>query len=89
MNLCSQTGGYFRYIDGWHISSPNWGTSEPSTNRPCVYVDVDGTWKTAACSENKTSVCMKSTGMAHVNFSRFMCDLHYIRSKYTIRSTVK
>lgn len=62
INLCFQTGGYFRYTDGWHLTLPNWGIMEPSTDRPCVYVDVDGAWKTADCSENKTSICMKSTG---------------------------
>ncbi|XP_028988444.1 macrophage mannose receptor 1-like [Betta splendens] len=58
------TGGYFRYIDGWHMSLSNWGATEPRTDRPCVYMDVDGTWKTAYCSENKTTVCMKSTDVA-------------------------
>lgn len=81
MTLCSQTGGYFQYIDGWHISSPNWGRREPSTIGPCVYIDVDGTWKTATCSENKTSVCMKSKGEAH----EIVGYLHYRRIKYTIR----
>ncbi|KAM7400359.1 hypothetical protein PAMA_004852 [Pampus argenteus] len=57
-----ETGGYFRYIDGWSKSSFNWGILEPSRDRPCVYVDVNGKFKTAQCNETMTSVCMKSTG---------------------------
>ncbi|KAF3858064.1 hypothetical protein F7725_011265 [Dissostichus mawsoni] len=30
-------------------------------DRPCVYVDVDGKWKTADCKQIMNSVCMKST----------------------------
>uniref|UniRef100_A0AAQ5XYV6 Mannose receptor, C type 1b n=1 Tax=Amphiprion ocellaris TaxID=80972 RepID=A0AAQ5XYV6_AMPOC len=56
-----QTNGYFRFVDGWHISHPYWGENEPSTNRACVYVDVDGKWKTADCNQTMNSVCMKST----------------------------
>ncbi|XP_070700688.1 macrophage mannose receptor 1-like [Pempheris klunzingeri] len=56
-----ETGGYFRYIDGWHITITNWGRREPSSDRSCVFVDVDGKWKTSECNQNMTSVCMKST----------------------------
>ncbi|KAM7379548.1 hypothetical protein PAMP_005094 [Pampus punctatissimus] len=56
-----ETGGYFKYIDGWYVSSFSWGIQEPSRDRPCVYVDVDGKYKTALCNETMTSVCMKST----------------------------
>ena len=63
VHICFQTGGYFRYIDGWHMSSANWAESEPSTDRPCVYIDVDGQWRTAFCNQTMKSVCMQSTGM--------------------------
>uniref|UniRef100_A0A3Q1FIV4 Mannose receptor, C type 1b n=1 Tax=Acanthochromis polyacanthus TaxID=80966 RepID=A0A3Q1FIV4_9TELE len=56
-----QTNGYFKFVDGWHISQSYWGENEPSTSRPCVYVDVDGKWKTAYCNQTMNSVCMKST----------------------------
>ncbi|XP_010784526.1 macrophage mannose receptor 1-like [Notothenia coriiceps] len=58
----NQTNGYFRYIDGWFLKFSHWGNNEPSRDRPCVYVDVDGKWKTADCKQIMNSVCMKSTG---------------------------
>uniref|UniRef100_A0A3Q3K3C2 Mannose receptor, C type 1b n=1 Tax=Monopterus albus TaxID=43700 RepID=A0A3Q3K3C2_MONAL len=66
-----QTNGYFRYVDGWHMTLSNWGTAEPSMKRPCVYVDVDGKWKTADCTQNMSSICMKSTDMAPTESSEF------------------
>ncbi|XP_040911918.1 macrophage mannose receptor 1-like [Toxotes jaculatrix] len=66
-----QTSGYFRYVDGWHLTSSNWDRGEPRTDRDCVYVDVDGKWKTADCNENKTSVCMKSTDVPPTESSDF------------------
>ncbi|MED6273014.1 hypothetical protein CHARACLAT_002428 [Characodon lateralis] len=55
------TNNYFRYIDGWPMISTYWGNNEPHTDGICVYVDVDGKWKTNNCSQNISSVCMKST----------------------------
>uniref|UniRef100_A0A7N6C4I5 Mannose receptor, C type 1b n=1 Tax=Anabas testudineus TaxID=64144 RepID=A0A7N6C4I5_ANATE len=54
----NQTGGYFRYTDGWPLRKTNWGTLEPGT-QPCVYVDVDGKWKTVAPTEssNYPGIC--------------------------------
>ncbi|TMS09857.1 Macrophage mannose receptor 1 [Larimichthys crocea] len=56
-----QTQGYFKYIDNWHLSTTNWAEDEPSRGKPCVYVDVDGKWRTAFCNETMNSVCMQST----------------------------
>uniref|UniRef100_A0A3P9CYI8 Mannose receptor, C type 1b n=1 Tax=Maylandia zebra TaxID=106582 RepID=A0A3P9CYI8_9CICH len=53
--------GSFRYVDGWHLIFSRWGTNEPRKDRSCVYMDVDGKWKTAHCNETLMSVCMKST----------------------------
>ncbi|RVE62047.1 hypothetical protein OJAV_G00176910 [Oryzias javanicus] len=57
----NKTGGYFRYIDGWHMSFAKWAEQEPSRDRPCVYVDQDGNWRTAFCNQTMKSVCMQST----------------------------
>ncbi|XP_069548457.1 macrophage mannose receptor 1-like [Brachyistius frenatus] len=59
-----QTGGYFRYIDGWHLNFASWAESEPSSNRPCVYTDVNGKWRTTFCNQTMNSVCMQSTDLA-------------------------
>ncbi|XP_037131941.1 macrophage mannose receptor 1b isoform X2 [Syngnathus acus] len=56
-----QTGGYFRYIDGWHMNFASWGEGEPRQNRPCAYLDVDGKFKTASCNRTMYGVCMQST----------------------------
>ncbi|KAG8014277.1 Macrophage mannose receptor 1, partial [Nibea albiflora] len=60
----AQTKGYFRYIDGWHMTFSRWGIDEPSSDKPCVYVDVNGQWNTAFCNETMNSVCMKSQDVA-------------------------
>lgn len=61
-----QTGGYFRFIAGWHLSLANWGPNEPQANKPCVFVSEDGKWRTADCNQKMASICMKSTGWVHV-----------------------
>ncbi|XP_071402106.1 macrophage mannose receptor 1-like [Centroberyx affinis] len=66
----AETGGYFRYIDGWHMSLFNWDAGEPS-NRSCVYLDVDGKWKTAFCNRTMNSACMKSTDVPPTESTQF------------------
>ncbi|CAL8279713.1 unnamed protein product [Lota lota] len=58
-----ETGGYFRYINGWHLMMANWAPGEP-TDKPCVYLDVDGTWKTEFCNMTMNSACLQSTDVA-------------------------
>ncbi|XP_015253776.1 PREDICTED: macrophage mannose receptor 1-like [Cyprinodon variegatus] len=55
------TNNYFRYIEGWPMTSAYWGPREPRREGNCVYVDVDGKWKADNCNRNISSVCMKST----------------------------
>lgn len=69
--LCFQTGGYFRYIEGWRITITKWDYNEPRMDQPCVYVDVDGKWKTADCNRKMKSICMKTTGRAHLYLDNF------------------
>ncbi|KAK2822607.1 hypothetical protein Q5P01_022672 [Channa striata] len=57
----NKTNGYFRYIDGWHLNSANWAEDEPTGDQPCVFIDMDGKWKTAFCNRTMNSVCMQST----------------------------
>lgn len=63
INPWFQTNGYFRYIDGWNLNSASWARGEPKKDQPCVYLDVDGKWKTASCNVTMNSVCLQSTGM--------------------------
>lgn len=63
-----QTGGYYRYIDGWRPIRPKWESGEPRMSQSCVYVALNGKWRTADCDDKKTSICMKSTGQTHIAF---------------------
>lgn len=58
-----QTGGYFRYTDGWKMNVVSWAEEEPSRDKPCVYVDIDGKWKTALCNQTLNSICMQTSGL--------------------------
>ncbi|XP_041804547.1 macrophage mannose receptor 1-like [Chelmon rostratus] len=66
-----QTNGYFRYIDGWHLQITSWAEDEPSRERPCVYVDVDGTWRTAFCNQTMNSVCIQTTDVPPTESTKF------------------
>ncbi|XP_078120279.1 macrophage mannose receptor 1-like isoform X1 [Sander vitreus] len=66
-----QTGGFFRYIDGWHLNAANWAEGEPSRDQPCVYMDVDGKWRTAFCNRTMNSVCMLSTDVPPTESTNF------------------
>nr|XP_040027916.1 macrophage mannose receptor 1-like [Gasterosteus aculeatus aculeatus] len=61
IGLNKQESGYFRFIDGWQLRSVNWAEGEPSRDRPCVYVDEEGKWRTAFCNRTMNSVCKQST----------------------------
>ncbi|KAM6948653.1 macrophage mannose receptor 1b [Aplochiton taeniatus] len=52
-----ETDGYFRFIDGWHLSVTQWGLGEPRSKQPCVYLEETGVWRTAYCNRTLYSVC--------------------------------
>ncbi|XP_026888044.2 macrophage mannose receptor 1-like isoform X2 [Electrophorus electricus] len=58
------TGGQYRWVDNWMLSYVNWGKGEPSQNQACVYIDTDGYWKTANCSNTYYSFCKRSLVVA-------------------------
>ncbi|XP_061614123.1 macrophage mannose receptor 1 isoform X1 [Phyllopteryx taeniolatus] len=58
------TGGRFKWVDNWLLSYTKWGKEEPKINYGCVYVDMDKTWKTAACSNTYYSLCKRSPELA-------------------------
>uniref|UniRef100_A0A8C3ALH3 Mannose receptor, C type 1b n=1 Tax=Cyclopterus lumpus TaxID=8103 RepID=A0A8C3ALH3_CYCLU len=66
-----ETGGYFKYIDGWRLVKTNWGRRQPRGNLPCVFVDVEGKWNTADCDQEMNSICMKSTDVPPTESSAF------------------
>ncbi|XP_012711245.2 macrophage mannose receptor 1 isoform X1 [Fundulus heteroclitus] len=68
----NKTEGYFRYIDGWQLTSANWAENEPSWDKPCVYVDGgDGKWRTALCNQTMYSACMQSTDVPPTDSTLF------------------
>ncbi|XP_050184740.1 macrophage mannose receptor 1-like isoform X1 [Myiozetetes cayanensis] len=56
----SMTGGYYKWTNNWKIRYTKWASGEPKEKNACVYLDLDGTWKTASCNESYSSVCMIS-----------------------------
>uniref|UniRef100_K7FZX6 C-type lectin domain-containing protein n=1 Tax=Pelodiscus sinensis TaxID=13735 RepID=K7FZX6_PELSI len=58
------TDGYYRWTDHRKIKYSNWARREPKQEIACVYLDLDGTWKTASCDENYFSVCKQSDVIA-------------------------
>ncbi|XP_027145353.1 macrophage mannose receptor 1 isoform X2 [Larimichthys crocea] len=66
----NQTGGYYKYVDGWRLEITNWDYGEPRS-QPCVLVNKNGKWSTADCNQNATSICMKTTDVAPTESSEF------------------
>ncbi|XP_053876596.1 macrophage mannose receptor 1-like isoform X1 [Malaclemys terrapin pileata] len=58
------TDGYYKWTDNRRIKYSNWARGEPKQKIACVYLDLDGTWKTASCDENYFSVCKRSDVIA-------------------------
>ncbi|KAL0967023.1 hypothetical protein UPYG_G00303570 [Umbra pygmaea] len=77
----NKTQGYFRWIDGWHLRTAQWGYMEPSRDRPCVYLDVDGTWKTAFCNHTYPSVCKQSTAIPPTDPPQFPGECRHLEVK--------
>lgn len=57
-----QTNNEYTWTDKWRVRYTNWGTDEPKLKSACVYMDVDGYWKTSYCNESFYFLCKKSDG---------------------------
>uniref|UniRef100_A0A8C5NNV4 MRC1 protein n=1 Tax=Junco hyemalis TaxID=40217 RepID=A0A8C5NNV4_JUNHY len=60
----NRTNGKYQWTDRWSLVYSKWANGEPKQTLACVYLDTDGTWKTASCEEKFFSVCKKSDVMA-------------------------
>ncbi|NWS70861.1 MRC1 protein, partial [Crotophaga sulcirostris] len=60
----NMTNGKYQWIDRWRLVYSKWSSGEPTQTLACVYLDTDGTWKTASCKEKLFSVCKKTDVMA-------------------------
>uniref|UniRef100_A0A672TQ34 Mannose receptor C-type 1 n=1 Tax=Strigops habroptila TaxID=2489341 RepID=A0A672TQ34_STRHB len=56
------TSGRYIWSDRRRSRYHNWATGEPNKNTACVYLDMDGFWKTASCNETFLSICKQSNG---------------------------
>ncbi|NWU97742.1 MRC1 protein, partial [Upupa epops] len=58
------TNGKYQWVGGWKLIYSKWSKGEPNQTLACVYLDTDGTWKTASCKQKLLSVCKRSNAMA-------------------------
>ncbi|XP_075826649.1 macrophage mannose receptor 1 [Microtus pennsylvanicus] len=54
------TNDEYTWTDKWRVRYTNWGAGEPKLKSACVYMDVDGYWKTSYCNESFYFLCKKS-----------------------------
>ncbi|XP_053915272.1 macrophage mannose receptor 1 [Cuculus canorus] len=52
--------GHYLWSDRRRSRYYNWASGEPNKNKACVYVDLDGFWKTASCNKTYSSLCKQS-----------------------------
>ncbi|XP_008490918.2 macrophage mannose receptor 1-like [Calypte anna] len=60
----NMTNSRYQWIDRWRLVYSKWSEGEPKQTLACVYLDTDGTWKTASCKQKLFSACKKSDVMA-------------------------
>lgn len=58
------TKGRYKWVDNWMLLYTRWGVNEPKNNYACVYMDVDGKWKTTTCTNTYYSICKMSPDIA-------------------------
>ncbi|NWW90882.1 MRC1 protein, partial [Rhynochetos jubatus] len=56
----NMTLGHYIWSDRRRSRYLNWASGEPNKNTGCVYLDLDGFWKTAYCNETFFSLCKQS-----------------------------
>ncbi|XP_044280789.1 macrophage mannose receptor 1-like isoform X2 [Varanus komodoensis] len=53
----------YKWINKWKLKYTQWAPEEPKEKIACVYLDLDGHWKTGNCNEKHFSVCEKYYGI--------------------------
>ncbi|KAM6451463.1 macrophage mannose receptor 1 [Liasis olivaceus] len=53
----------YKWVSNWRLLYTNWAAEEPKHKIACVYLDIDGYWKTGNCTEKYFSVCEKYSGI--------------------------
>ncbi|XP_051871858.1 macrophage mannose receptor 1 isoform X2 [Pristis pectinata] len=57
----NETAGQYRWIDGWKLHYSNWDVGEPKNNNECVFIDLNGRWKTSNCNNESYATCKISS----------------------------
>uniref|UniRef100_A0A8B9TXP0 Lymphocyte antigen 75 n=1 Tax=Anas platyrhynchos TaxID=8839 RepID=A0A8B9TXP0_ANAPL len=62
IGLFSRDGGkHYGWLDGKHVSFSRWSEEDEETSEECVFLDIDGFWKTSDCSSaNRGVICYSS-----------------------------
>ncbi|XP_072859192.2 macrophage mannose receptor 1 [Pogona vitticeps] len=58
------TGGQYSWMDKFRMKFTNWAPGEPRQKFGCVFMDLDGTWKTGSCDEQYFPLCKHSSQKA-------------------------
>uniref|UniRef100_A0A8D1DZY9 Macrophage mannose receptor 1 n=1 Tax=Sus scrofa TaxID=9823 RepID=A0A8D1DZY9_PIG len=92
------TNNEYVWTDKWRVRYTNWAADEPRLKTACVYMDLDGSWKTANCNESFYFFCKKSDETPateppqlpgrcpeseHTAWIPFHGHCYYIESSYT------
>ncbi|XP_078519695.1 macrophage mannose receptor 1-like [Lissotriton helveticus] len=65
------TDSQYKWIDNWRTRYTKWDSGEPATKMACVYLDVNGRWKTSTCDQNYYSICKKSNEIAPTELPQY------------------
>ncbi|XP_077159614.1 macrophage mannose receptor 1-like [Paroedura picta] len=58
------TNGIYKWVSDWKLTYTNWAPGEPKENLACVYLDLDGQWKTGTCNKKYLAVCEQNNDTA-------------------------
>ncbi|KAM3823573.1 macrophage mannose receptor 1-like [Vipera latastei] len=58
-----ESNGVYKWVSNWRLAYTNWAAEEPMHKTACVYLGIDGYWKTGNCSEKYFSVCERYNGI--------------------------
>ncbi|XP_039187522.1 macrophage mannose receptor 1-like [Crotalus tigris] len=58
-----ESNGVYKWVSNWRLVYTNWAAEEPMHKTACVYLGIDGYWKTGNCSEKYFSICERYNGM--------------------------
>ncbi|XP_053215449.1 macrophage mannose receptor 1-like [Podarcis raffonei] len=58
----NMTGGHYTWINNRRLAYTNWAPEEPTQKTACVFMDLEGHWKTGACNQTYFSACEQYTG---------------------------